>query len=63
VKNRRNENTNMSTSNTGFAVNSGSKTSSFPSGARSSSFTKLAAASSCCPFGCHEAGKLEKEGN
>lgn len=53
----------ISTSNTGFGVKSGSKTSSCPCGARSSVFIKLAAASSCCPFGCHDAGKLVKEGN
>jgi len=52
----------ISTSNTRFGVKSGGRTS-CRSGARSSFLIKLAATSSCCLFGCLEAGKFEKEGN
>jgi hypothetical protein len=51
------------TSRTGFGVKSGSRASCLADGARSSIFTRLSAASCCCSFGCHEAGKLLKDGN
>ena len=51
-----------STSNMGFGVNSGLRTS-LPGGARSSIFTKLSAASCCSSVGWDDDGKLLKDRN